>query len=85
MLAQYFGRGPFLGDCIGTVLKHHSLTITSQTDPGTDPTLAAVMDALMNQGAVGQQITQNDKVVLLGMGFPGNKRVCSGQQCARRV
>jgi hypothetical protein len=70
MLAQYFGRGPFLGDCIGTVLKHHSLTITSQTDPGTDPTLTAVMGALMNQGAVGE----NDKIVLLGMGFPGNKR-----------
>jgi hypothetical protein len=24
MLAQYFGRGPFLGDSIGTVLKHHT-------------------------------------------------------------
>jgi hypothetical protein len=52
------------------VLKHHSLTITSQTDPGTDPTLTAVMGALMNQGAVGE----NGKIVLLGMGFPGNKR-----------
>ena len=67
MLAQYFGCDPFLGDsAIGTtVLKHHSLTITSQTDPGTDPTLTAVMGALMNQGAVGE----NDKIVLLGMGF----------------
>ena len=70
MLANYFNRGPFMGDPIGTVLKHHSLTTTSQTEPGTDPTLTAVMGALMNQGAVGE----NDKIVLLGMGFPGTKR-----------
>jgi hypothetical protein len=69
MLARFFGRGPFLGDCIGTVLNQHSLTITSQTDPGTDPTLAAVMDALMNQGAVGQQNAERqDRAV--GNGLP---------------
>jgi hypothetical protein len=29
--AKYFGRGPFMGDPIGTLLKHQSLTTVAQT------------------------------------------------------
>jgi hypothetical protein len=68
--AKYFGRGPFMGDPIGTLLKHQSLTTVAQTGPaGGNGQLSAVMGALMHQGTIGE----SDKVKLLEMGFPGAK------------
>jgi hypothetical protein len=65
--AKYFGRGPFMGDPIGTLLKHQSFTTVAQTDTGGNEALSAVMGALMHQGTIGE----SDKVKLLEMGFPG--------------
>jgi hypothetical protein len=44
--AKYFGRGPFMGDPIGTVLKHSSLTTVAQTDPGGECQYSVVTTTL---------------------------------------
>jgi hypothetical protein len=64
---EYFGDGPFMGDPIGTVLKHASLTLTTSTVTGDESALGAVLSALGRQ----TQMQEDRNVKLLAMGFPG--------------
>ena len=67
LFKEYFGDGPFMGDPIGTVLKHASLTPTTTTVTGDESALGAVLSAIGRQ----TQMQEDRNVKLLAMGFPG--------------